>query len=107
MKKKIEIEMKGDPRFHQLLEVMRDIHNRKSMDYSEESDPLSNFKLAEKIGVPPWKGVLIRMSDKFSRLCRLADKGKAEVKDETFADTLIDLAVYALICRILYEDKKI
>jgi len=95
--------MPGHPRFHELLEEIRELHNRKNADYSEENNPLSNFYECERFNVPAWKGCLVRISDKTSRIFRLAAKGKAEVKDESIIDTLKDLAVYSLICIILYE----
>jgi len=95
--------MPGHPRFHELLEEIRELHNKKNADYSEENNPLSNFYMCEKFGIPAWKGCLVRISDKTSRIFRLATKGKVEVKDESIIDTLKDLAVYSLICIILYE----
>jgi hypothetical protein len=39
------------------------------------------------------------MSDKISRLIQLIEKGKGEVSDESFDDTLEDLAAYGLLYR--------
>lgn len=97
-------EFNGDPRFYDLLNKMAEIHSRKNHDYAQE-DPLSNFRISEKMGIPAWKGALIRLSDKVSRLWTFAKKESLEVSDETFTDTLMDLAVYALITILLYEDK--
>ncbi|RLF68082.1 MAG: hypothetical protein DRN26_00615 [Thermoplasmata archaeon] len=95
--------MPGHPRFYILLQEIKELHNKKNADYSEEGNPLSNFYECEKFGIPAWKGCLVRISDKTSRIFRLAAKGKAEVKEESIIDTLKDLAVYSLICIILYE----
>ena len=57
------------------------------------------------MGIPAWKGCLVRLSDKFSRLCSFAKKEQYEVKDESIEDTLKDLAVYALIAVILYRER--
>ena len=56
------------------------------------------------MGVPAWKGCLIRLSDKMSRLMNIAKTDETAVEDETVVDTLTDLAVYALITRILCEN---
>lgn len=93
----------GDPRFYALLDELAELHSKKNHDYAGE-DPLSNFKISEKFGIPAWKGALVRLSDKVSRVWEFAKKEKFEVSDETFKDTLMDLAVYALITIILYED---
>ena len=95
----------GHPDFYKLLDEIKEIHSNKNHDYSGEGDPFRNFKLSENMGVPSWKGCLIRISDKFSRLCSFANKEEYKVKDENIEDTLKDLAVYALICIILYRER--
>ena len=99
----------GDPRFYKLLEEMRRIHDAKNSDYSRADDHLSNFRMCENFGIPSWLGVMVRISDKFSRIARLSSKmmeGKeAEVKDESIEDTLIDLANYCLIAVVLLEER--
>jgi len=91
-----------NPRFHELLKKIADTHDRKNHDYATTEDPFSNFRECEKFGVKAWQGCLVRMSDKWSRLTNLATKD-AKV-NESFEDTLQDLAVYSLICILLRED---
>lgn len=104
--------MSGHPRFHELLAQMAATHIAKGADYSSPEDILSNLRSSEAVGVPAWLGAMIRMSDKFERIRNLArkmakDSGAAPaVADETIEDTLIDLASYALLVRILLEDAK-
>jgi len=86
--------------------MMADLHSRKNSDYAGSQDPLSNFRRAEQFGIPAWKGALVRMSDKWSRIVTLATKEQAEVRDESFEDTLIDLAVYSLLTIILRKRSK-
>ncbi|MCK9370850.1 hypothetical protein M0R04_13150 [Candidatus Dojkabacteria bacterium] len=93
-----------NPRFYKLLDKIKDIHDKKSHDYATE-DPFSNFRQCEKFGIPAWKGPMVRMSDKWSRLVNLSTK-EAKVEDERFEDTLMDLSIYALICILLREDAK-
>ena len=95
----------GDPRFYKILDKLAEIHSSKNHDYAGE-DPLSNFKLSEKMGIPAWKGCLVRMSDKISRLWNFAKTEKLTVKDENVCDTAIDLAVYSILFVLLYEDSK-
>jgi hypothetical protein len=53
-------------------------------------------------------GVLVRITDKYSRIVQLTNKplnGKeAEVKEESIKDTLVDLANYSVIAVILFEE---
>ncbi len=91
----------GDPRFYALLEELAAMHSAKSHDYAKGAEPLSNFHKSQAFGVEPWRGCLIRMSDKFSRLEQLS-AGKVP-QNESMRDSLIDLAAYALICVLLRE----
>ena len=93
--------------FHELLDKMRDIHNRKNADYGAGKQ-LGNFMEAEEFGVEAWRGALIRLTDKYSRIKSLANRANqvGEVKDESFEDTLIDLANYALLTLVLYKEAK-
>jgi len=44
------------------------------------------------------------MGDKWARLNQLANKPAPAVRDEAITDTMVDLAVYSLLCRILWEE---
>jgi len=93
-------------RFHQIVEEMVELHDRKNHDYAG-SDYLPNFLMCEKhMGIPAWKGCIIRLSDKMARIMNVARDDETSVGDETITDTLMDLAVYAIITRILHEDFK-
>ncbi len=93
-------------RFNEIVTEMVELHDRKNRDYAG-SEYLSNFLMCEKyIGIPAWKGCLIRLSDKMSRIMNIARTGEISVSDETITDTLMDLAVYAIVTRILYENFK-
>ena len=92
-------------RFDEIVKEMMDLHDRKNRDYAG-TDYLSNFLMCERMGIPAWKGSLIRLSDKLSRLMNIAKTDEISVSDETVVDTLTDLAVYAIITRILYENSK-
>ena len=95
---------KGHPRFYELLEQIADLHERKNSDYAEDNDPLSNLRQCKQIGLPAWKGVIVRLMDKWDRTKRLTIKGEAAVKSETLTDTLMDTAVYSLLCIVLLEE---
>jgi len=98
---------KGHPLFYKLLKKMETIHDMKNSDYSEANDALSNFKISERFGIPAHVGVLVRISDKFSRVSQLIKKGENNnsVKDEKIEDTLLDMANYCLLMIILYKER--
>jgi hypothetical protein len=93
----------GHPEFHKLLKEMGDLHSAKDHDYAK-GKPLANLRECEKIGISAYKGVLIRMSDKWSRILSLTDSTN-EVSDEPIEDTLKDMAVYSLLAIILLREK--
>lgn len=102
---------KGDPvtfdrhpnsaRFHELLEEAGKLHDGKQADYGSESDPFANVRASEEWGIPGWVGALVRLNDKIQRLKSFARKGS--LANESAEDSMRDIAVYALIALVLYE----
>lgn len=80
---------------------MVQITKRKNADYTgKSSDPFANFRKRGALGF------LVRMDDKMSRLESFIDKGAYEVADESFMDTCIDLANYAILLAGFVEDQR-
>ena len=96
----------GHPEFYKLLDKMAELHSRKNHDYAGTKDPLRNLKSSTRIGLEPFMGVLVRLQDKWSRLESFAQSGELLVKDESVEDTLMDNAVYSLLCIILMRESK-
>jgi hypothetical protein len=90
----------GDPMFYEILVDMAELHSRKNRDYSPGDEPLKNFYECEDLGVPGWKGVLVRLSDKWMRIKNLVRRGGA-AQNESLEDSLLDSAVYYVICLVL------
>jgi hypothetical protein len=90
-------------RFHELLREIGELHDRKQADYGSEKDPLANVRASEEWGIPAWVGALIRLNDKVNRLKAFARK--RSLANESAEDSMVDIAVYALIARILYEQE--
>jgi len=99
------VQRKGHPKFYKLLEEMADLHSRKNANYTAGQDHFSNIRESERFGIPAWKGTLIRMGDKWNRLMSMAN-GSKDMVNESTKDTLMDMAVYSLICIILLEEKE-
>jgi hypothetical protein len=94
--------MAGSKAYLSWLDDMKDLHVRKNAGYSPGDDPFKNFRGSEALGVPAWKGALIRMGDKYERVMALANNPDADQVGESIMDTLSDLAAYAGIVRALY-----
>jgi hypothetical protein len=90
-----------NPAFLKLLDEIREMHDSKSHDYAGD-DPMSNLRMCESMGIPAWKGVLVRLTDKWSRLQQLSS-GKTP-KHESMRDSLMDNAVYSLLCINLLDE---
>lgn len=89
-------------RFHELLAEAGRLHDAKQADYGRVDDPFANVRATEEWGQPGWVGAMIRATDKLRRLQTFARKG--ELENEAAADSFMDLAVYALIARVLFEE---
>jgi hypothetical protein len=96
---------RGHPKFYDVLNELAVLHDRKNHDYAGENDPLRNLRQCEDMGIPSWKGVAVRMTDKMDRIKSFAKKEAFEVNDEGLSDTLMDMAVYSILALILYEER--
>jgi hypothetical protein len=96
---------KSDEDFYFLLNTVADTFVRKNHDYTSHGlfGPGSNLTRCEEFDVPAWKGVLIRLGDKWSRLTTFAKKGLLAVKDESVEDTFLDMAIYSLLGVLAYR----
>lgn len=93
--------------FHkEMCDKARAISQAKNNDYSapesRSDDPFAvfaNFMQAERLNIcSVEQGFLVRLSDKFSRLCNLLRPGHTQtVMDEKIEDTLLDTVNYLLL----------
>jgi hypothetical protein len=95
--------MSRNPKFDALIEEIKKLHEGKNSDYALDSDPLSNLRRCEAFGIPAFKGVLVRLTDKWSRIEQLA-MGKTP-RHESLRDSLIDNAVYSLLAVMLLDER--
>lgn len=100
-------ELQGHPRFFELLTDIGKLHSSKNQDYGgTKQHPFQVYKESSEIGIEPWRAALSRLSEKWARLKSFAKNETYKVEDETFTDTLKDMAVISLIVLILYEEEK-
>ena len=94
-------------RFFDLCDLLKEIHRKKSSDYGCPSgtDPLANIRNGARfVGIPAWKGAMVRLSDKVTRLATYNVTGQLE--NESLADNLIDLASYSLLALLLHQEEQ-
>ena len=92
-------------RFYELLNTIKNLHDAKKHDYGAKEDIFANFRLSALTGIEPWKGSVVRMGDKYSRICSFIKNGDFKFKEENIKDTLLDMAIYSLITIVLYEQE--
>ena len=93
-----------EARFHEILNELGALHTKKGHDYGREQDCYANVRASQEWGVKPWVGALIRATDKLRRLQTYAQKGT--LANEGVEDSLRDLAVYAIISLVLWEEER-
>jgi hypothetical protein len=93
----------GSREFLEVLDELKQLHMRKTMDYGVDEDALSNIRSsADVVNMPAWAGCILRISDKMHRLKAFFRRGKCEF--DGVEDTLKDLACYAAIALVLYRE---
>lgn len=95
----------GHPEFYNLLGKMAELHSKKNHDYAGDENPLRNFYKCKEMGLSPFQGVMVRLSDKWSRLEAFMKQRILEVSEESIEDTLLDNAVYSLLAIILLREE--
>ena len=97
---------KQSKRFYEILEQIKELHDKKRHDYGANEDIFANFRLSELSGIPAWQGSVVRMGDKYARMSNFIKKGEFKFKEENIKDTLMDMAIYSLITMILFEESE-
>lgn len=73
--------------------------SKKGHDYSGDEDAMRNLR---EFGM---FGILVRLSDKYSRLKTLIGKNATpKVRDESLLDTLRDIRIYCYLAQVLMEE---
>lgn len=88
--------------FLRIVDDIVKMHNKKQKDYGREGDPFANVRASADFGIEGWIGCLIRANDKMRRLQKAAQGG--QLVNESVEDSMMDLAVYAIIALVLYRE---
>jgi hypothetical protein len=95
-------------RTEQLMAEATELHVAKNAGYAgaENPDPWANFRLSQRFDISPFRGVLVRLTDKYSRIHSLRRNPANDRIGESILDTLRDLAAYALIAICLLDEER-
>jgi len=101
----------GDPRFYEIIADLGILHSAKNSDYASKEEPLRNFttvgKAMEEYGIitpgnSATKTALMYAYKQWDAALKLLGRNE-KGNIEGITDRLNDIAVYAIIARILYE----
>lgn len=91
--------MAVNPAFDQVLQQMRDLHQRKNHDYAADANPFSNFEEAAAFAGTDVDTVFrVMIGIKVARLKELQGKGKTP-NNESIEDSQMDLVMYGALQR--------
>ena len=76
----------------------RELMVKKNTDYGANADPYRNFRTFGELGI------LVRLSDKISRLQSFLENGGFAVKEEGLHDTVLDIINYAVLFEGFVKD---
>ena len=89
-----------------ILQNMQAVYEAKDSDYSATGLPMGNLRKCEDAGIDAWRGCIVRIGDKMSRLENFINQKDYKVVSEKAEDTILDLANYAILCSCLIEEIK-
>ena len=96
--------------FHDMLcTEAKELMKLKNRDYAGNDglQPFANFTRVESMGICSTEsGMLVRLTDKMSRLSSFAESGKLAVENESFEDTVVDVINYMVLFYAYIKDKK-
>ena len=65
----------------------------KNKDYAENDSPFKNFRMSEQVGVDPARAILVRISDKLSRISNLLDREGGSKRREDWKIVVLMLLI--------------
>ena len=95
-----------NPKFDKMLQRMGALHDAKNKGYAVAEDPLQNFRLCERFGIPMYLGIAVRLSDKMNRWMNIVGDAANDAVDEPVEETAEDIAVYTLLFLMALEEWK-
>ena len=98
--------MARNKEFDDALDELKMLHDAKNHDYATAENPYKNLEGVSRIGIEPWRGIVIRLMDKFERVEQYCTNGELAIKSEGMEDTFKDIAVYSTLAMILFRKQQ-
>ena len=93
-----------DSRYQRVLTEVFELYIRRRGDYMTSDDPGASLRRAERLGIKPSAGVLVRMADKFALAENHIQSGQSGSHDESLRETLLDISSYAVLAVLLLDE---
>ena len=102
----------GHPEFYKIVEELKDLHSKKTIQYGNESNPLGNFerasKICEKLLNPNIKNkklayLLVLVAKQLDCIYDIIGERKTDTVEEV-EDKFKDIAIYSIIGMILERE---
>jgi hypothetical protein len=98
--------MARNKEFDDALDELKMLHDAKNHNYATAENPYKNLEGVSRIGIEPWRGIVIRLMDKFERVEQYCTNGELAIKSEGMEDTFKDIAVYSTLAMILFPKEQ-
>ena len=98
--------MARNKEFDDALDELKMLHDAKNHDYATAENPYKNLEGVSRIGIEPWRGIVIRLMDKFERVEQYCTNGELAIKSKGIEDTFADIAVYSTLAVILFRKQQ-
>lgn len=103
----------GHPRFYEILDELRGLHDRKNHDYAKGGKPTGNFDrvssiLAKYPGFPldtSWGVAVVYMMKQLDAALWMLTQGHESQTGESVGQRLRDVACYAILAELMYEER--
>jgi hypothetical protein len=106
-------EYRGHPRLYELLDELRDLYNEKNYQYASSEDTLGAFRRPGTLTSKLYKDdipkdlatCMVYMGKQIDAVYEMVGSSKGDTI-EKLPEKLKDIAVYALLATILYEENE-
>jgi hypothetical protein len=103
-----ELPQMGHPRFYEILDAIKQLHSLKAQAYEGKNAYYYNYRENGRLwmGDPSgFKYALMRAYEKMTRIHNIALDATIPTNDESVSDNLDDIAIIAIIAKILWEER--
>lgn len=96
-----------DELFSKTQSEIHNLYKKNRTDYNSDDNPMAPFERAEKLGIRPSTGALLRLGDKFNLVENYVKNGSYTSHNESIRETLLDIAAYTTLTILLMDQENL